>query len=278
MGQRQLRFRHIGAFARQRSCRRLNGSLPVAPRQFALRAHGQRLGLLNLLLTDFLLKLRILHSHQHTHRRAGRCNTCANCKRALAAVLLFALHQIVVGAADHGGKQTPGLLFELAHTLGVACAGCVRRQRLNDALHRSIRPVYLGQAFGKRLLRRACRQHGQHTRAVVMFQKICDLPLHPQGFGRVRRADDNEKLGVIQRGKDVARQIHGNGQLVLITEHNAQLLSARLFAQGAGYAEMLNQPMQPARHSHVHRAVAVADKSPIVPAHRSCLPAFCLYM
>ena len=239
----------------------------VVRRQGRLGILGQQRGFAQLdallLLDEGLVlgrDLPVLHQ-QHADEGRGRHRHHGQRRRQPArAVAPFPLEQRVVGAADQRREQPQLLVVQLAQNLAGAAGDDVGGQGLGAPDQVAVGIVDVHQLVREGFLRPAVRQHHQHVVAVVVLQEIADLPLDPYGLGRLRRADHDQELGVVQRFIDAGGQVAGQGQLVLVPEHPAQAAAAPFGGQPGRNVIALDQLVQPLGDGDVQRHVPVTDK------------------
>ena len=109
----------------------------------------------------------------------------------------------------------------------------------------------------------ASRQHGQDVVTVVCAQEIADLLQAPSGLRQVRRADDDQKLRVVQGVGDGVREAGGGGQFILVAENDAQLSAANPVLEFFGNLIVFYPFLNAHGSFPVERQVPVADKGNI---------------
>ena len=192
-------------------------------------------------------------AHQHGQGHARRS------EGPLLLPLLLPPDQGIVGAAQDGREQAHGFPGQQLQGLGLRVGADVCRQGLHNGI---VFISQVGQLAGKGAVRIAGGQHGQHVGPIVALQEVFDLPLHPDGFRRVGRANDDEKFGMVQGAANIGGQIAGNGQLILVPKGDAKPFAPAL-PQGPRHAVALDQRVGPLGHRHIVGLVAVADEGDV---------------
>ena len=188
---------------------------------------------------------------------------CSGNGKTAHPVALLAVVERVIRASDQRSKYAQALRPEQPVPLGRGVRDNIGRERFDLLDQVSVHVPDFRQLFGERLLRVAVDQNGQHMVAVVVFQKIRDLTLHPQGLRRVRTAHHDQEFGVIEGCADVLRQVVGDRKLVLVAKDEAKFLAA-VSAQLFGDHIALDPPVQFFCDRKIQRFVTVADKSYVI--------------
>ena len=202
-------------------------------------------------------------------RQTGKNNTRERRKPA-GPVSTLALPQLVKGAADQCSADPDALFAELGLADMALGADDIGRERFHFPYYIAFLVIDMCEQRGKGLFRLTPRQHGEHMVAVVGAKEIADLFLAPPGLGKVRRADHDQIIRVVERVADAVGQGARRGELVLVAEAVADPAAAGLVSVLRGHVEMLDLLLHRDRCFPVDRLVAIADKCGVVPLFVCC--------
>ena len=167
--------------------------------------------------------------------------------------------QFVEGDREHGGEEPQLLVLQLLLPVAPPQVG-------RQGLH--LRPVpgfvhRKAQDLREAGLRLPLHQDGQDPVPALFLHEVVELPETPPALQIPGGADGDEPVAAVQGRLDIRTQVGGERQLLLIPEHPAQLLLARLLADAGGDAVGFDSGVQGLGDHIVGALVPVADEGAV---------------
>ena len=215
-------------------------------------------GLQGRLLPETLLA-GVIHGQEDAQARRRHKDRRGDGEGAADGPLALPALQFVEGDRKHGREEPQLLVLQLLLPVAPPQVG-------RQGLH--LRPVpgfvhRKAQDLREAGLRLPLHQDGQDPVPALLLHEVLELPETPPALQIPGGANGDEPVAVVEGGLDVAAQVGGEGQLLLIPEHPAQLLLARLLADAGGDAVGLDGGMQGLGDHIVGALVPVADEGTV---------------
>ena len=205
-----FRLRDVGAFifrCGQSAPGVLHRTVKIPLQVFAAGELGQRERFVAQRVFQLPPDLRVaVEQHADKHERRREHNARAS-RREPPAVALVAPVKRVEGAVKQRGHNPQPLRAEKSLALCRAFGRDIGRERLEARRDLAVFIPLRQQLRREGFFRLSFEEQREHAVAVMLLEEELDLTLHPERFRRLRRADDDQKLRVVQRGLDAAGEI-----------------------------------------------------------------------
>ena len=111
----------------------------------------------------------------------------------------------------------------------------------------------------------ATGQNRQHFAPVMCLEEQLNLPLNPNGFLGMNRADNDQIIGIFQRFIDVIIEIAGDGQFFLVPEKPRDF--SVLFADAFGNLKTLQSAMDLGSDPDIVRVMSIGNECIVMNVH-----------